>query len=283
MSSPDGESPAGSLGVGLFHALQAKSVEDAKLAMAGGIVGAVDEAHETVGDEIHGPIGERPTFTQTHIDFSMWGTMNPKEHPSVPRSSLLNGAAASTNSASGSGSHSHILGQTPQYKPDPGEGECGFIRMVRDAQLRYVGFCVGNDGLLPTSIANSHIGVYKCNVSTGALTLMTPALAALDIKAQVSTELTEFVFDFGVTIPAAQNDIFGVVMVQNVTGLQTPGAIMGVRVRKTGRWNGSLYPYFPYCWTDLASGGVLPSTIPAANQHWNNDPMTIPFVFLREA
>lgn len=283
MTAPDGGAPPGSLAVGLFAARQATTVEQAKGVMAGGVLGAFEHTQDELHDNYNGPIGERPTFTQTHIDFSMWGTMNPKEHPSIPRSTLLNGAAGSTSSGgSGDNSHTHTLGQTPQYKPDPAEGECAFIRMVRDADLRYVGFCTGNDGLLATSIANAHIGVYKCDTSTGVLTLMTPSLATLDIKAQLETELTEFVFDFGTTIEAKQNDIFAVIQVQNVTGFQSPGAIMGVRIRKTGRWNGAMYPYFPYCWTDLAAGGVLPSTIPAANCHWNNDPMTVPFVFLRE-
>lgn len=281
MTAPDGGSPPGSMAVGLFRALQTKSVDDMKATMSGGIMGAYDHIEDNTQGEIIDPIGERPTFTQTPIDMAMWGTMNPKEHSSIPRSQLINGTASSTASGGSSGSaHSHNLNRTPDYQPDGNEGETAFIRMTRSARLRYVGFCTGDANEF-LGITRAHLGVYRVNQTTGLMTQATPTLAATDIKAQIVTDLTEFVWDMGVTLEVEQNEVLAITMLQVTSGLQTPGAIMCARIKKTGRWNGTRYPLFQYCWTD-PSGGHLPSTIPAANQHWNNDPMTVPFCFLRE-
>lgn len=282
MTAPDGGSPPGSLAVGLFSGLQNKSVEEMKATMSGGVMGAFEHVQGTAHDEYNTPISERPTFTQTPIDMAMWGTMNPKEHSSVPRSQLINGTASGTSSGgSGDSLHSHDLRRTPDYQPDGNEGEMAYIRMTRDARLRYVGFCTGDAQEL-LGIERAHLGVYRVDQDTGLNTLVTPALAAMDIKSQAVTDLTEFVWDMGVTLEVVQNEVIGVDMAQIVSGFQTPGAIMCARIKKTGRWNGTKYPLFQYCWTDLGAGNTLPPTIPAANQHWNNDPMTVPFVFLRE-
>src|SRR5687768_9861836 len=56
MTAPNGESPPGSLAVGLFRSMQTKTVEEAKLAMSGGVRGSVENAeggHRTqVSDRI---------------------------------------------------------------------------------------------------------------------------------------------------------------------------------------------------------------------------------------
>jgi len=224
----------------------------------------------------------KPSFNQTPIDMSMWATMNPKEHCSIPRSQLINGTASDTGSTDGNGQHRHQLNSTPQYRPDGNEGEVAFIRLQRDAKIRYVGFATGTDGLFGSNMNRAHIGVYSVNQDTGTATLLTPSLAAADIKAQVNQNLKEFVFDIGSTIDGKQNEIYAVIMAQITGAFQTPQTYIGVRVKKTDRWNGDKYPLYQYAWCDLAAGNTMPSTLPNANIHYNNDPMTIPFFFLRE-
>lgn len=281
MTAPNQSNPDGALNVGDFAALQSMTQEDAEASMTGGARSAVVNARGSHETNVDTPITERPKFTQTPIDFSMWSTMNPKEHCSIPRSQLIGGAASGTASANGDGSHSHDLSRSPDYKPDGGEVEVAFIRMQRNARIRYVGFATGDDATL-LGISSAHIGVSTVNQTTGALTLQTATLSAADIKSQVTTELTEFIFDIGSTIVLAQNDIIAVQLIQNVSGLQSPANYLGARIKKTSRWNGTLFPYYQYCWTDAAAGGNIPSSTPAANLHWNNDPMTVPFVFVRE-
>ncbi|MGW3545906.1 hypothetical protein ACWDNI_35940 [Nocardia niigatensis] len=56
MTAPDGGSPSGSLGVGLFRAMQLRTVEDAKATMSGGVVGAFEGVQDKIGTEIRQPI-----------------------------------------------------------------------------------------------------------------------------------------------------------------------------------------------------------------------------------
>ena len=55
MASPDGESPAGSLGVGLFAARQATTVDQAKAAMVGSTINVYGGVQDTVGTELRAP------------------------------------------------------------------------------------------------------------------------------------------------------------------------------------------------------------------------------------
>ncbi|BAD58754.1 hypothetical protein [Nocardia farcinica] len=282
MTAPNQPTPDGSIELGAFRALQTSTAEDVQASLKAGAKVSFTKAQNDHNSEVKEPIAQRPTFAQTPVDMAMWSTMNPKEHCSFPRSQLIGGTAGSTGSGgSGDNPHSHNLTQTPDYQPDGNEGECAFIRMQRDAKLRHVGFATGDNATF-LGVTRAHIGVYKCDQVTGTLTLLTPALAAANIQPQVTTQLTEFLFDMGVTITAKQDEIYAVILLQIVSGLQAPGSYLGARIKKTGRWNGTKFPYYQYCWTDVASGGVLPSSLPAVNQHWNNDPMTVPFVFLRE-
>jgi hypothetical protein len=55
MTSPNGASPVGSLGVGLFAARQAATVDDAKAAMVGGTIDTYSVVQDTVGTELRAP------------------------------------------------------------------------------------------------------------------------------------------------------------------------------------------------------------------------------------
>jgi len=285
VTAPNQPTPDGAIPVGGFRSFQLMTENDAKSAMKGGVLGSFGNAQNTHNDQVKTPIGERPKFTQTPINMSLWGTMNPKEHSTVPRSLLISGTASGTaTGGSGDNSHSHSLNRIPDYQPDGNnidEGECGFIRLTRDAKLKYVGLATGDSNNW-FGIQAAFIGVYSVNQDTGLLTLLTPTLAASDIKGQILTSNTEFAFDMGVTIDGKQDDVYAVITLQDTTLVQTTGALMCARVTKTGRWNGNQHPPFQYCYTDVTSGDRLPSSIPAANQYWNNNPMTVPFYFLRE-
>lgn len=57
MTAPNGESPPGSLAVGLFRSMQTKTVEEAKLAMSGGVRGSVGNAEGEFGEHVRDPLG----------------------------------------------------------------------------------------------------------------------------------------------------------------------------------------------------------------------------------
>lgn len=55
MTAPDGSSPSGSLGVGLFAARQATTVEQAKAAMVNGTIDTYSDVQDKVGTELRDP------------------------------------------------------------------------------------------------------------------------------------------------------------------------------------------------------------------------------------
>lgn len=286
MSAPNGESPSstGTLAVGLFAARQAATVDDAKAAMSGGVMGAFEHTQTTLHDEYNTPLTERPTFTQVPVNTALWTAMDPKEHPTVARSQLINGTASGTASGgAGDNSHSHNLSRIPDYQPSGNNtdwGEVGFIRIQRNASLRYVGFMTGDSATM-LDINGAYLGVYSVNTSTGLMTRVTPALAATNIKSLVTDPNTETRFDMGVTITAAQDDVFAVVLLQDTSFIQTAASLMCVRITDLNRYDSAAYPRRPYCYVGPSPMSSLPATISASNQHWDSS-TKLPFFYLRE-
>ncbi|RBO82058.1 hypothetical protein [Nocardia puris] len=280
---PGEDPPEGSLGVGLFRDLQEMEVEEMKSIMSGGVLGAFEHTQEKLHDEYNVPISERPTFTQTPINTAMWTTMDPREHATVPRSQLIHGTASQTGSSSSSSTHVHNLNRIPDYQPAGNNAdwaEIGFIRIQRDADLRYVGFMTGDSATF-LGINAAYLGVYSVNQDTGLLTLLTPTLAAMDIQDLVTDQNTETRFDLGITIEASQDEVYAVALLQDTTAIQTAASLMCVRITDLNRYDSGKYPRRPYCYAGPSPLSALPSTISAANQHWDSS-TKLPFFYLRE-
>lgn len=286
MSSPnypdDTSRPAGSLAVGLFREKQLQTADDAKEAMSGGVLGAALISEEVLKLNVKDPIEERPTFTQTPVNIALWAGMDPKEHATVPRSQLIHGTAARTSTGTDTGSRQ--LNVIPDYQPSGNNtdwAEIGFIRVQRDADLRYVGFMTG-DSQTFAGISGAYLGVYSVNTTTGLLTRLTNTLAATNIKSLITDTNTETRFDMGLTIEASQDDVFAVVLLQDTTAIQTAASLMCVRITELNRYDSGAYPRRPYAYAGPSPMSSLPSTISAANQHWDSS-TKLPFFYLREA
>ncbi|MBF6291790.1 hypothetical protein IU454_07920 [Nocardia farcinica] len=281
---PGSPRPPGTLGPGLFRPLQQKTVDDAKAAMSGGVMGAFEHTQETLHDEYNLPLSTKPSFKQVPVNSALWTTMDPREHATVPRTQLIHGTASGTASGgSGDNAHSHNLNRIPDYQP-AGNGadwaEIGFIRVQRDADLRYVGFMTG-DSQTFFGINAAYLGVYSVDTETGLLTLLTPTLAATNIKSLVTDVNTETRFDMGLTIEAEQDQVFAVALLQDTSSIQTAASLMCVRITDLNRFEGTKYPRRPYCYAGPSPLSALPQTITAADQHWDSS-TKLPFFYLRE-
>lgn len=281
---PDDDPPASALGPGLFRDLQIMTVEDMQGEMSGGVLGAFGHLQGELHENYNTPISERPTSVQIPMNSAMWTTMDPREHATVPRSQLIHGTASGTASGgSGDGSHSHNLSRIPDYQPAGNNSdwaEIGFIRIQRDADLRYVGFMTG-DSQTFLGINAAYLGVYSVNQDTGLLTNLAPALSSMNIKSLVTDINTETRFDMGVTIEANQDDVFAVALLQDTSSVQTAASLMCVRITDLNRYEGTKYPRRPYCYAGPSPMSALPSTITASNLHWDSS-TKLPFFYLRE-
>ena len=105
------------------------------------------------------------------------------ESPRRLRTRLASTAAGtSSGGSSGGGSHSHGLGQIPDYQP-AGQGnnyvEIAFIKATKTRSYSQVGFITG-DSQTFAGIQNAYIGVYLVNPTTGNLTLCNTSSATTE-------------------------------------------------------------------------------------------------------
>ncbi|CRY84397.1 hypothetical protein IU443_29310 [Nocardia farcinica] len=284
MTAPNQPTPDGSIELGAFRALQTATPEDVQASLKAGAKLSFTKAQGDHKSEVLTPISERPKFTQTPVNSALWTTMDPREHATVPRTQLIHGTASGTASGgSGDSSHSHNLNRIPDYQPAGNNAdwaEIGFIRVQRDADLRYVGFMTG-DAQTFFGINAAYLGVYSVDTETGLLTLLTPTLAATNIKSLVTDINTETRFDMGLTIEAEQDQVFAVALLQDTSSIQTAASLMCVRITDLNRFEGTKYPRRPYCYAGPSPLSALPQTITAANQHWDSS-TKLPFFYLRE-
>lgn len=185
------------------------------------------------------------------------------EDATFDRSQLSFGAAALTSAETGPGFHIHPLQAVPDYDPIGGGAdimEIAFIRCSRKRQYTMVGFGTG-DSLTISGIEAAYIGVYSMDPSTGDITLLTPTLAATDIKASVTTANKEFRFATGVTIDANQGDTFAVALLQKTGAFQTCASILCTTSTQIANPSGQ-FPTKPYGFNvRTSSGSNLPSTL----------------------
>ncbi|WP_040814653.1 hypothetical protein [Nocardia concava] len=284
MTAPGGATPPGSLGVGLFRAMQMKTVDEAKATMSGGIMSAFEGLQDTAHDEYNTPISERPKIVDVPINSTLWTSMDPKEQATFARSQLTNGAASSTSTGGSSTAspHVHNMSQIPQYVP-AGSGfnglEIGFIRITKDCKLDMAGFCSGGS-LTWLGINAAYLGVYRMNPANGNLTLLAPAAAAIDIKSNITATNTEHRFSLGVTIDAHQDEVYAVATLQ-VTGFgQNCASLLATTITDMNRANSSLYPRKNYAYANSYSS--MPATIAESDLHWDHS-TKLPFYYLRAA
>ncbi|WP_330253155.1 hypothetical protein OG874_00620 [Nocardia sp. NBC_00565] len=284
MTAPDGGSPPGALGVGLFHALQTKTVDDAKAAMSGGIVGAVTGAEEQLDDEVKTPLAGKPDVEEIPINSAIWHSMNQKEQATFPRASLVKVVNSTTGSSSGTGSHSHSVSQyatIPDYQPS-GNGndflEIGFIRVTKDCQFSHAGFITGDSATF-AGITGAYLGVFRMNASTGALTLLNTATATSNLKASITTQNTEHIFNLGVTVTASQDEVYAVGVLQDTSAFQSAASLMCTRITDISRDTGGLFPRKQYCYSGTYA--AIPSSIAEASLNYSAS-TKLPFYYLRE-
>lgn len=285
MTAPDGGTPEGSLGVGLFHALQTKSVDDAKDAMSGGVVGAFEGLQDTAHDEYNTPISLKPDVEEVPIDSTMWHTMTPKEQASFPRANLVKLVNSATASGgSGTTAHTHSISQfasIPDYQPS-GNGsdylELAFIRITKDVSFTHAGFITGDNATF-LDVTGAYVGVFRMNSSTGNLTLLNTSTAGTNIKSFITNKNTEHIFSLGGTFSAAQNEVIAVGVLQDTTSIQTAASLMCTRITDLSRDSGGIYPRKAYAYAGTYSS--IPSSITESALNYSAS-TKLPFFYLRE-
>jgi hypothetical protein len=194
--------------------------------------------------------------------------INLDEDTTFDRSQLTFGASSGTaGGGSGDSTHTHSLSRIPDYQPAGGGSdmmEIAFIRARKTRTYTQVGFATG-DAATMFDIEGAFLGVYSMDATTGLLTLLTPALASANIKGSVTTANKEFRFPMGVTINAAQGDIFAVALCQKTGFLQNCASLLCSTATQITNPNGE-FPSKPYGYRDLSGvGGVLPTTLAHAD------------------
>lgn len=223
----------------------------------------------------------KPSVQQIPIDSPLWKTLDANEESTFPRANLSFGSASGTNSGgSGTSSHSHGLGQVPDYQPS-GNGnnfaEIGFIRITKDCSLDVVGIMTGNSATF-AGISAAYVGVYKQNDVTGDLTLLNTGTANTDRKGSLTSANTESRFNMGITIEAKQNEIYAVATLQITNIVQTPGSLMRTSLTDVNRNVAGAHPLKQYAYAGTYS--TLPTTIPQSAIDYDSS-TKIPFYFLR--
>lgn len=223
----------------------------------------------------------KPSVQEIPIDSPLWKTLDANEESTFPRANLTFGSAPGTNSGgSGTTSHSHGLGQIPDYQPS-GNGnnylEIGFIRITKDSTLDTVGIITGDSNTY-LSISAAYIGVYKQNNTTGNLTLLNTSMAATNLKSQLTSKNTESRFSMGITIAAKQNEVYAIGVLQITNAVQTTGSLMRTSLTDMDRGTAGAYPRKPYAYAGTYSS--IPSTIVESALQYDAS-TKIPFYFFR--
>lgn len=285
MTAPDGSSPPGSLGVGLFRPLQLKTEGDAKAAMSGGIMGAVGGAEEQLDDEVKTPLAGKPDVEEIPINSAIWHSMNQKEQATFPRSQLVKVVNSTTGSGGGGTSaHSHSVSQyatIPDYQPSGNASdylEIGFIRISKDCQFDHAGFITGNSATF-LGVNGAYLGVFRMNASTGALTLLNTTTAAQNLQSSITTANTEHIFNLGVTVTAEQNEVYAVGVLQDTGSFQSAASLMCTRITDLSRDSGSIYPRKAYCYSGTYNS--IPTSIAESALNYSAS-TKLPFYYLRE-
>lgn len=284
MTAPNGARPPGSLGVGLFAARQAETVENAKATMAGGVIGAFTGVQDAVGSEIATPLAGKPDVEEIPINSAIWHSMNQKEQATFNRSSLVKVVNSTTGTGGSSGSHSHSVGQyatIPDYQPS-GNGsdylEIGFIRISKDCQFSHAGFITGDSATF-AGITGAYLGVFRMNASTGALTLLNTTTAIQNLQSSITTQNTEHVFNLGITVTALQDEVYAVGVLQDTSGFQSAASLMCTRITDISRDTAGLFPRKQYCYSGTYNS--IPSSIAEASLNYSAS-TKLPFYYLRE-
>lgn len=237
-----------------------------------------------IGDDVEKLAG---TINAKQLGVPLSFSINPDEDATFPRAMLTHGAASGTNSGgSGDTSHSHGLGQIPQYKP-AGNGsdmlEIGYIRATKRKTYRYVGFGTGGAATL-AGIEAAYISVFSIDISTGAATELTSTLGDTDIKGSVTTQNKEFRFDMGVDIEAEPGDVFAVCLLQQTSIIQTCANLLCTTLTDiTNGATGQQYPAKNYGYIDRSSSSPkIPSSFTHANINYGSSEK-IPFFLLSPA
>ncbi|MFN8054359.1 hypothetical protein [Gordonia sp. (in: high G+C Gram-positive bacteria)] len=224
----------------------------------------------------------KPSMEQIPMISSLWMSINDDEDSTFPRANLSNGAAAGTSSggSSGGGSHSHGLGQIPDYQP-AGQGnnyvEIAFIKATKTRSYSQVGFITG-DSQTFAGIQNAYIGVYLVNPTTGNLTLCNTSSATTDIKSSITNTNTEQRFHLGVTINATQGQVFAIGLLQKTSILQTCASVVMTKITRIEPPS-TQYPRKNYCYTN-SNSGALPTSIAESNLNYSAS-TKLPFYVLR--
>lgn len=284
MTAPDGASPAGSLAVGLFHALQTKTVDEAKAAMSGGIMGAVDDAEAQLDDEVKTPLAGKPDIEEVPIDSTMWQTMNPREQSTFPRSQIVQLVNTSTGSGgSGTAAHTHTVSQfakIPDYQPS-GNGtdflEIGYIRISKNCSFTHAGFITGDSATF-AGVGGAYLGVFKMETS-GNLTLLNTSTATLNLQSSITTQNTEHIFNLGITHAALQNEVYAVGILQDTNAFQSAASMLAIRISDLTRDASSVYPRKAYCYAGTYAS--IPSSITESSLNYTAS-TKLPFFYVRE-
>ncbi|WP_109523657.1 MULTISPECIES: hypothetical protein [Nocardia] len=248
--------------------------------MTGGISLAMGRARSNFVDHVEDPLSTKPSLSQIPVGSPLWQTILANEDSTFPRSQLTYGAASATSSGgSGDSSHTHRMGATPQYKPAGNGGntlEIAYISAAKNRTYTEVGFITG-DAVTFLGIQKFVIGVFSVNRTTGALTLLNPISAAVDLKGSMTATNTEYRFNLGTVITAAQNDIFGVGLLQVTNAFQTCSSLMCTTLTDLNP-PVTMFPRKNYCY--FGSTTTIPSTITESSLNYGSSDK-LPFLVLR--
>ncbi|QIS06751.1 hypothetical protein F5X71_34565 [Nocardia brasiliensis] len=243
---------------------------------------ATADTAQNTANAAHVVANGKPSMGEIPLSTDLWKTLSRAEQSTFPRTQLSFGSAPSTASGgSQSGSHSHTLNRVPDYQPS-GNGtnylELGFIRVTKDCALSEVGFISGNSQTF-AGINGCYLGVFKMDTATGALTLLNPGSATVNIANSVTTRNTEHRFSLGVTINARQHEIYAIGVLQQTGLIQTAAALMCTTLADLNR-SETAYPRKNYAYAGTYS--AMPAFV--AESDLNYDRSTkLPFFYLREA
>lgn len=254
------------------------------LDVIGDILGFITGFIPGSGDEkskLAGVINSKAAITAVPIDSPLWRSMERNEESTFPRSQLNFGAASGTNSGgSGDTSHSHGLGQVPDYQPAGNNNdfiEIGFIRISVDATTSKIGFITGNSNTF-AGITAAYVGFFR-QESNGNLTLLNTSSATTNIKSSITQQNTEFVFNLGLTVTMLQGEVYAIGVLQDTSIIQTAASLMRTTQTNLNRASGgTTYPRKGYAYAGNYS--AVPSSI--AESALQYDASTkIPFYFIQ--
>ncbi|MFI8976927.1 hypothetical protein ACIGO9_28875 [Nocardia asteroides] len=248
--------------------------------MTGGIGLAFQAARGKFVEQVEDPLATKPSLSQVPVGSPLWQSIIASEDSTFPRSQLTYGAASTTSSGgSGENSHSHRLGATPQYKP-AGNGGCtieiGYITAPRDRTYSEVGFITG-DAVTFLGIQAFYLGVFRVDLTNGALTLLNPISAAMNFQNAMGATNTEYRFNLGTTITAKQGDVFGVGTLQVTNGFQTCSSLMATTLTDMNP-PVAMFPRKNYAW--YGSTTSIPATIEESRLDYRNSDK-LPFYVMR--